>query len=59
MFSETCPPSQGPKIDDFEAKMKTAPTRAENVMISKKKHPKALPGVAPKFIFMIYLMYWI
>ena len=36
MFSDTCPPSQGSKIDDFEEKMKIAPTRAQNVMISKK-----------------------
>ena len=55
---DTCPPSQGPKFDDFEAKMKIAPTRARNVMTSKK-NTKSSPGVAPKFIFMIYLMYWI
>ena len=25
----------------------------------EEKSPKVRPGVAPKFIFMIYLMYWI
>ena len=43
MFSGTCPPSQGPKIDDFAARMKIGPTRAQHVMISKKKHKKFSP----------------